>query len=333
MVAIVSGSGTGLELTSSTQLGLRGSLGEAGLGQSGEQSYVNVANGNLVLQDTDALMATQGLGVSIVRTYNSQGTFSDDNGDAWTLNVYRNITNLTGTANTVGSTIERIDGDGSVVTYDYDAARQLYVAEPGSGSFDTLSYNNSSDQWTWTDAATQDQETYSVNGAQWRLTSSADTNGNQITYAYNGNLIASVTDASGDAIEFSYSGDNLTEERIRQADGTYLSATYYGYDADNRLQQVTTDLSPGDDSIADGNVYVTTYTYLGNTNLISSLVQTDGTQLVLTYVTVGGEQRVASMTDALGRVTSFSYDTATNTTKVTDPLGNTNTYVYDADGR
>jgi YD repeat-containing protein len=333
MVAIVSGNSAGLDLTSSTQLGLRGSLGAAGLGRSGEQSYVNVASGNLVLQDRDALLVAKGLDVSVVRTYNSQGAFNDDNGDGWMIDAYRNVTNLTGTANTAGSTVQRIGKDGAVVTYDYDATRNLYVAATGSGKFDTLSYDAGSQQWTWTEAATQNQEIYSVNGAEWRLTAAHDANGNTLTYAYSGNLISSITNASGDSVEFSYTGNNLSKESIRQADGTYLSATYYRYDADNRLQQVKTDLSPADDAINDGNVYVTTYSYLGSSNLVSSLVQTDGTQLSLTYVTVGGQQRVASMTDALGRVTSFSYDLTNNATTVTDPLGNSNTYTYDASNR
>ena len=333
MVAIVSGSSAGLNLSGSTPFGRRGNLGQPAQGANGDQAYVNIANGNLVLQHLDANAFGRGPDLSLLRTYNSQGAFTDDNADGWWINGYRRVVGQTGTVNTAGSTVQRVDSDGSVLTYTYNATAGNYQAAAGSGRFNTLSYNATSAQWTWTEAATQNKEVYGASGAAWRLLSQSDANGNTTSYAYTGNLLTGVTDANGESIELIYSGNNLAQERIKQADGTYVSNTYYRYDAQNRLAQVKLDLSPNDNSIGDGAVYVTSYGYVGATNLVSSVTQTDGTELNLTYVNVGGQDRVASMTDALGRVTAFSYDVANRKTVVTDPLGNTTTYVIDTANR
>ncbi|WP_423021470.1 DUF6531 domain-containing protein, partial [Undibacterium sp. Di27W] len=77
-------------------LGGRGNLGQSSSGKTGEKTYVNVGTGNLVVQDSDAVMEGRGSDVSLLRTYNSQGKLNDDNGDAWWINGYRRINNLSG---------------------------------------------------------------------------------------------------------------------------------------------------------------------------------------------------------------------------------------------
>ncbi|MFZ6723797.1 carbohydrate-binding protein, partial [Undibacterium sp. Ji49W] len=333
MVAIVSGNSTGLNLTSSTNLGQRGNLGSAAQGKTGEQSSVNIANGNLVLQDRDSLLITRGNNVSLLRTYNSQGVFNDDNTDGWWINGYRRLTNLSGTLNQAGSSIERIGTDNAVQTYDFDATSHTYIARAGSGRFDTLAYDSSNTSWTWTDPATQSKESYAAHGDTWRLTSASDANGNASSYAYTGDYLSSITSANGDKVEFSYAGSNLAQEKIILSDGSIQSNTTYSYDTQNRLTQVKLDLTPDDNSIVDGNVYVTSYSYAGDSNLITGVSQTDGTQLSFTYINLNGSDRIVSVTDALGRITQFSYDLDNKTTTVTDPLGNKNTYTYDANNR
>lgn len=333
MVAIVSGNSTGLNLASSSNLGQRGNLGSASQGKTGEQSIVNIATGNLILQDKDGFLAARGNDLSLVRTYNSQGTFTDDNADGWWINGYRRLVNVTGALNQPGSSIQRVGADNSVQTYDFDSVSNEYVARAGSGKFDTLKYDADTTNWTWTDPSTQSKESYTAHGDTWRLSASTDTNGNSATYAYTGDYLSAITSPNGDKVEFTYAGANLAQEKILLADGTVQSNTTYGYDAQNRLTQVKLDLTPEDNSITDGKVYVTSYSYVGNSNLITGVSQTDGTQLSFTYINLEGADRIASMTDALGRVTKFSYDLATRTTTVTDPLGNKNTYTYDSKQR
>lgn len=331
MVAIVSGNGTGLGQASLAQLGGRGNLGQSSSGKTGEKTYVNVGTGNVVVQDNDALLIGRGVDVSLIRTYNSQGKLTDDNGDAWWINGYRRITNLSGTVNTAGSQVERIGQDGSISKFVYDSTRQLYVGVQGNAEFDTLSSDGSN--WTWTNTASHQSETYQGSNGTWKLASASDANGNVTKYSYNGDLLSKITNANGESVEFVYAGRNLSQERIVAADGKVTTNTHYRYDAQNRLQQVMLDLSPEDASITDGKVYATSYTYVGASNLIESITQTDGSYQKFTYVTVDGESRVSSVTDAYNNTTRFEYDTVNRQTKVTDAFGNVNIYILDANHR
>jgi|GEM_PF-1052426 len=333
MVAIVSGNSLGLSLGSLAVLGQRGQLGIAGQGRSGEQSFVNVANGNLVLQGRDDVLMGRGLDVNAVRTYNSQGLLSDDNGDNWSVGAFGQKVVLTaGTAGTPGSTLTRTDRDGAQAIYTWDAARSRYVSSDGAGAFDTIAYDSGASQFVWTDGDTGRIERYQANGAG-RLVSVTDTDGNTISCAYNGSgNVESVTDANGDVSYYDYSGINLTQ--IRTVSGGVTTTTvHYAYDASNRLFKVTVDLSPGDSSVADGKTYVTTYTYDGTSTRVASVTQSDGTVLSFTYVEVGGTYKVATVTDALGQTTRFAYDAAQNSATVTDPLGAQSVYLYDAQGQ
>ncbi|WP_459569053.1 carbohydrate-binding protein, partial [Cupriavidus sp. 8B] len=333
MVGIVSGDFFGLTGNGSAGLGQRGLLGAASEGNASQQAFVNVATGNLVLQGQDDLLVSRGGDIGVVRTYNSQGTYSNQGADAWWRSGYHRLLNQTGGLNQAGSTIQRVAADGSILSYAYDAASQRYLAATGSGQFDSLGYDASSNQWTWTQAGTGNSETYASGGGGWRMTSSSDQNGNATTYAFSGDLLTSITAASGESVQFVYQGNNLAQEQVRQADGSFLSRTSYRYDWQNRLQEVKVDLSPADNSIADGRVYVTSYSYVEGTNLIASVTQTDGSELSFSYVSVNGQSEVASVTDALGRTVSFSYDPANHKTTVTDPYGNQNVYTYDASHR
>ena len=69
MAAIVSSDALGLN-TSSLATG-----GNATQGRGTVRVHVNVASGNLVLQDADERLVGTGLTVENVRTYNSQGRF------------------------------------------------------------------------------------------------------------------------------------------------------------------------------------------------------------------------------------------------------------------
>jgi hypothetical protein len=122
MAAVFTGTGLGLFNSSYTQLG--GASGGSGrLGQSNSRYYVNLASGNLVLQDIDETILTRGLPVSMLRTYNSQGTVAGQGQDGWMSGFERRVGNLTGTLNTAGSTVTRYLGDGSEVVYTWDASR------------------------------------------------------------------------------------------------------------------------------------------------------------------------------------------------------------------
>ena len=139
MVAIVSGNSLGLSLTSLATLGQRGVQGSAGGGRNGELAYVNAATGNLVLQDRDDRLSAHGLGFDGVRTYNSLGQFTDDNGDNWNPALTRRVYGLTGTVFTAGSTVTRHDEDGADAVFKWNATTSRYESLAGGGALDTLS--------------------------------------------------------------------------------------------------------------------------------------------------------------------------------------------------
>src|SRR4051812_49325491 len=72
MTSIIGGFDRGLQDTSLFLLNRNDSTGE-GVNGHEEQTYVNVSNGNLVIQHRDAYLPSQGEDFSVLRTYNSRG--------------------------------------------------------------------------------------------------------------------------------------------------------------------------------------------------------------------------------------------------------------------
>src|SRR5688572_10312864 len=126
MTNIISGTGLGLFNTSANLLGSAANPLSGRAGQS-DAYYINSQTGNLVVQAQDEFLASIGLDTSLLRTYNSKGQLTDDNGDNWQLNI-ASLIGIPASPNTAGSTITKRFGDGAEVIYTYDAARGLYVS-------------------------------------------------------------------------------------------------------------------------------------------------------------------------------------------------------------
>ncbi|NTZ06233.1 LysM peptidoglycan-binding domain-containing protein, partial [Burkholderia metallica] len=354
MVAIVTGQGLGLQSSSSTALGNRGVLGNAAFGQTGEQVYVNAANGNLMLQDRDQLLLGQGINGAVYRAYNSLGQLN------WREGASRTVDGLTGTLNEAGSTITLTDWDGSQTKFAFDAARNLYVSaagvganvgdanQPGptavttTGPRATLQFDASANSWMWTDGNQHVTETYDA-AQGGRLVSARDVDGNTVKYGYAASgQLAQITTAGGDVTSLDYdAAGRLSALRsvYQQANGQSATETTvrYAYDAQGRLSQVVTDLSPEDNSIADGNVFTTTYTYDGTSNRVASIGQTDGSRVEFAYELLDGEYRVSTIAqfadNGAARITKLQYDLVKRETTVTDPLGFVQVMSWDESGR
>ncbi len=312
MVAIVTGGGLGLNTSSGALLGARGVLGDAQLGRSNDRVYVNGTTGNLVIQTQDILLDSRGVDDTVSRTYNSLGRLADDNGDNWMLGTERRILGLSGAANTPGSSVTRRDADGAEFEFTWDDARAAYVSTDGDGAYSTLRYDADTQQWAYTNGSSRVVETY--DGSQGgRLVGISDPDGNTISLTYDAatGLIASATDASGEVTCYDYNGARqLTQVRTayrssESAPGNDVTLTRvrYAYDASGRLSQVIVDLTPEDSNIADGDTFTTTYTYDGGSHRVASITEGDGTTVSFTYT---GE-KVATITDGLGRVTRMDY--------------------------
>ncbi len=350
MVAVVSGSGLGLGTSSLATLGAGGALGRPANGRGGDRLYVNSITGNLIIQRADDLVMVPGANdFGFLSTYNSQGLLANtfDNQDTWQFSAHKRVKSLTGTVNTSGSTITRVDGDGSETVYTYDTGRSRYVSTAGGGAHDSLTYTSSNQRWTWAADSGESTETYyalSGTGATpaGRIFEQADPNGQLLTYTYDtsGKLTTITNVPSGESLALVYvSGtSNVQEVRasVRAADGTLQTVTRVRYTyVSNRLESIRTDLTPHDNSVTDNNVYTTTFTYNAN-GLVSAITQSDGSSVSFTYVNLSSLWRVQTVTvndGTTNRVTSFNYNTTTRITTLTDPVGQVTTLEYDTSQR
>ena len=335
MSAVLTSENLGLFNSSFDVLGRSGLLGLAQSGQGNIQTFVNAANGNLIIQRRDEILIGQGVDTSVSRFYNSLAQFDGDNGDNWRLSLNRSLS-ISGTPNTVGSTVTRTAGDGSVTLFVYDSAAGAYVSQDGSGAHNRITYNGGAAEWTWTADGGASREVYDSSGL---LRSVFDRDGNETVYAYDSGRLSTVTQrgatpADDQITRIVYEPGSSNIAYIEQESGGATSSRIsYSYDANNRLETVTVDLTPANSS--DAAVYVTTYTYDGSSNRIASVSQDDGTSILFAYQLIDGDYRLVSMTDAAGRVTGYNYnlsDINGDYTEIVLPTGATTKVYFDADG-
>ena len=348
MVAVVGSGGLGLERNSGSTLGAAGQLGSSALGTAVNNVFVNAATGNLVVQASDQFLLGLGINLNLSLTYNSLGSLSGNNGALWSDAYARKVlvSSLTGTVNAAGSTIQRLTADGDVVTYTYDSGRGAYVANEGGGAYDTLSFNGGTGMWTWTDGASQTTELYDANhgGRLVSVTDHTGLNTLNVSYDPTSGMVTSIQTAGtvagqreGATLHYitvaGQSEISDVEETTYDAAGTahFTGYVHYTYDGQGRLTSTIQDVTPGDLNTADNNIYVTGYGYLGSTNYLTSIFESDGTQLAINY---NGAGKVLSLSQTLAggsaNQTVFSY--GSGSTAVTDEAGNVTTVNYTVNG-
>ncbi|MFJ4376069.1 hypothetical protein ACIP1T_26080, partial [Pseudomonas japonica] len=330
MVAVVAGNGLGLFNTSLNTLGAAaGSFGQGTLGQAGGKAWVNASTGNLILRFTDEQLSGQGQDLFHTRTYNTHGTLNDGDVDGWRWDGER-LLRLNGNAFAAGSSLSRTTGDGHETVYNWNGTR--YQSTEGDGAHDFIQWDAQASEWYWIDGSSRTVERYS--GSSGLLTSVRDASGTLITYGYQDGKLIRVSDSSGQALLMVYNGAGRLERVDTRGteNGPLTRQVYYQYDSSGRLTGVQTDLTPDDNSIADGNLYSTTYTYDGSSFRIANISQSDGSMASFTYVQVGSEYRVATVTDASG-TTNFSYDLVNRRTGVRNLLSQEWGYFYDEKGQ
>lgn len=355
MVAIVTGNGVGLGKSSSEVLGQGGQIGLGQLPGAAGNAYVNAATGNLVIRRQDEVLIGRGPDIGVYQTYNSQGTFDFDNNDNWQVSLYRQLSGLTGTVNTAGSTITRTGADGTSLVYTYDstsgsATVGKYINKDGAGSYDTLSYDGTNKVWTWQDGTSRIKESYAVDpndNSKWRITNVTDLDGNSLAYSYSTTtgltgLIDKVTTVNGEVTQLIYNASKqLTQINLINSSNVTTTRIRYNYESTAstaRLTSVSTDLTPADGSITDNNTYTTTYTYDGTSKRITSIANSDGSKVSFTYES-SGSFRLLTINDyvtnssTINNTTTLSYTSATTTTVTNTNNAGTSlvtTLTYDA---
>ena len=307
MTQIFTGTGSGLRGSSLDQLGSYGPKGTASLGQGGSSVFVNAANGNLFLKQSDGFLANASLGLDLFQSYNSRDT------GAWRFNTDTHLV-FEGTANSVGSRVIRTDEDGHQSCFHYDTKQKIYLADDGSTA--KLSFDGTS--WNYQEGNSQISSHYNQQGQLTRL---SDKDGHELRFSYKNGQLTTVTDNSKkQTITWSFS-QGLLRDVTFQSDGQTIHHLHYDYDAHHRLNCISRDLG-------NGKKYWTAYDYAGDTNLMSNIRQSDGTTLHIEYDT---KNRIKRLVDGEGRITQYEY--FQGKTIVTNGLNESWTYYYDDQAR
>ena len=330
MANIIGGYDTGLQDTSLYLLGRDDKTGNGTTGHE-ENVYVNVSNGNLVINHMDAYLPSQGEDFSLLRTYNSRGTIDGNLSSGW------NVTPPIGLEQITANEIRLTNKDTSQFRFYMDAATGEFRSVDGSGAYehiikgdfnyDALVYKAVNGTYSTTSTtvkngyiltrADQSRLYFDGNGT---LLQSQDTNGNVIQYEYQSNRLSQVMDDQGHIIDYVYNGADLVE--IRDESG--LALVKYTY-ASNRLATIT-----------DRDGHVTEYRYNTDGDLSSIVLPTDaGTEpriITFEYIQQDGNSQnklLQTIHDAEGNETRFRYDFVDNnwsqykggTTSMVDTLG------------
>jgi RHS repeat-associated protein len=309
---------------------------------------VSLANGALVLNAKDFDLAGNGLDATVSRSYNSMDGWDTNVAYAWKLNVGSDA-NLVINPDSIMAQIGGADytylpdGSGGWTT---PPGANATLAGPTSGTY-TLTFDQGQQVETFTVSPLCD-----IN--QPELTSIKDANGDTITYTWDTTrcgddgevLLDSLVDTHGHTMTFGASGagwtNGVTDAASRSVSyslgGTYSSmlvsstdaagkTTYYSYNTNNQLSQIT-DPDGHIVTIAyDNNGRVTSITQVTNTTALTGPTTTFAYNPATENAPDSGSTTV---TDPLARTTTYFYDHNDNTTQVTSPGGASSQTTYNS---
>lgn len=258
---------------------------------------VNCATGNQYETQTDLSAVSHGLGLGLVRTYNSQAaavaSASGAFGYGWSGSYSDHL--VIDPTDQIATVYQE---NGSTVPFDINTDGSF-----SSGGWVQATLVKQSDgTYLYT---LPDQSTFVFDSAG-RLTKETDRNGNAIGMSYdtNGHLVAA-TDATGRSISFSYNADGTVSSATDPANDT----ARYSYTSGNLTQVVA----------ADGGVWKFGY---DASHQLTSMTDPDGRAITTSY---DASNRVTSQTDAFG-TRYWSY--ASDETVITNPAGDVTDEVF-----
>ncbi|MCY0874801.1 MAG: DNRLRE domain-containing protein, partial [Firmicutes bacterium] len=275
---------------------------------------VNVADGNLEVQQTDLATPGRGIPVSVTRTFNSFNVANEPPGhvnlfgDGWSSNLDMSIANW-GNGPIVFTDASGLQHvfvpNGASGQYISTGAEHMTLTLPSAGGFQitqedgTVIDFNSNRQLMSIQAPTPNgatQTTTLLYNSSGQLDGIEDASGRTWTVTLNSNgTIHTITDSAGRAMTYSYdsSGLHLTGSTLAaEADSTDTTTVQYGYSTAGQLT-----------SMIDPNGNTTTYSYVSGTQQVKTVSRT---------VTVNGSPTTA--TDSYNYSTDSSGDPTTTVT-------------------
>ncbi len=221
----------------------------------------NPADGNLILSANDLSVHGTGLALNITRTYNSLAYVQGQVGWNWQLNVGKDVflETGTGTGSWDGPVYHQPDGNvfkftQSGSTFTPPAGVNATLVQNDSSHW-TLTFNQSGEKYKFTNLGDPNcagcaYQTSDVdrNGdtitmsydSHYRLSTITDTQGRQVTFAYNysgsSSLISSMTDSSSRQYQYSYQSGTPNLNGYTDPNS---KSTSYGYNSFPLLNQIT----------------------------------------------------------------------------------------------
>ncbi len=330
MTIIIGGHALGLQDGSLGLLNRNDATGKGALG-SGVESYLDVANGNLLIQERDVFLPSLGIDFALTRTYNSRGAIQGSSDGWWWSSGITLSTHQDKPASNDSSVTSYLVtyGDGTSLHFDFDASRNLWVSTDGAGAYETLQDLGGGPQGAVKYVVTRADQTKYNFDKDFVLLSIVDTNGVTTSFTYQGGRIQTVADDTGHLIVYQYDGIGKLASIVDRHNGTDVTLVRYVY-ASSQLSQVI-DRFGHATSFTYNNNGLLTKVSLPTTQVVNGQTQTfEAREISFTYQQVawsdnphlttpfdsGSQWIVTSITDALGGVTSFDYSFQFNTDAV-----------------
>lgn len=312
-------------------------------------AQVNLANGNLLLTDSDGSLSGPGIDLRNDRFYNGLSTAAGSFGGGWSSSLSQVDFGLR-----VSGTTATFDGP-TGITPKFTKSGTTWTAPTGFNA--TLTENDASSTAMYVIQYNKGGEklSFSSNGY---ITSDTDRNGTGNHYAYNAsNQVSTITNAAGRQFTVSWSGNTpslithvddsagrdwqydttpsgqlsrvtkpgtVSENYTYDSSGRLATAQVagaqggdelitFGYDSSSRITSIKVALASSPSTLVSSRTY--TYGSL-------SATMTDGNGHTTTYA-LNAAGNELSATDALGHKHSAGYDSNDNVTSTTDALGGT----------
>lgn len=312
---------------------------------------VNTASGSLTETATDLHLAGPGIPFEWTRSYNSGDTTVGALGPGWAAPFDVKVTVI----NQTTGEVDYHAGSGQHTHFTKITGGQTGAATYGArgfdGSFKRLSDNSYQ-------LITRDRRTFNFDGSG-NLTQIKPRFLPATTLVYVSGKLSSIVDSAGRSIAITYSvADPALIERVTLPDGRYVQYGYtsgrltsvrdprgktwtVAYDVNGRLvsiqdpalhfelQNIQYDGQGRVTSEQNGTGDTTTYTYTTSSGYDLTTVTIPGRG---DWVYTHRNYMLMSVTDPLGRTTSYTYDSMGRRATVTDGRGNTSRYEYDIVG-